>query len=307
MPFKVTMFLSQKNYTSSETHYDVSAGNLTSAQDNAIALCSNRAQLLGSFASIAAVRILDTSLPRIATYLKPGTFATVSLLPQTPAGGPTGDRAYSALMLTLLGKWGGGPTSAVKKLYLTGIPDQVIGDALNNGNSGVLTLGAFGNALYGYLTFLSTVYAFRVKVYAPAQIVQRVLTNSGFPGEIGVQVANQITFTQALSLNFKGFRKVNSAMPGLQGAYYVDPLSPPLLPGASAPWIYYLQNTPLVQTANIKTNGIVAPQLWSYAQYSPAVGSIGTPPLNPLAMQATHRKRGARELAPSGRSRRLVR
>lgn len=307
MPFKVTLFIQQTNYTSSETHYDVSSTTLLSAINNAVALCAARVQILGALSQIAAVRILNTAIPRVATYLAPGSFASTGPFVAGVGGVTTADRAYSALMLTLIGSYSGSALTAIKKLYLTGIPDEVLGDSPFSGSSGVISLGVINAGLQSYLQFLSTLYGFRQKVYTAEQNVQQVLTSAGFPGEVGVQVANQITFTGALSLNFKGFRKVNVGAPGLSGSYYVDPLSPPLLPGAAAPWIYYLQNTPYVQPANIKTRGLCAPQAWQYAQYYPTVSAGGSPPYNPLRVQATHRKRGARELAPSGRSRRLPR
>jgi hypothetical protein len=303
MPYKVTIFIKINNYTVTETHYDVSAASDATAFANATQLCLLRSKFLGYFASIAACRVLNVATPRDATFLALSTFVSRSGFPDD-SGSPTdragtnsSDRAYSALMLGLRGLVNTGPTSpsARKKIYLAGIPDEVIGESDSSGTSGIIDLGAIQSYVIQYILYLSQLYAFRAGSYpgSAGVPVQALVSNAGFPGELGVQFAAPLTFTQGLKIHLSGFRAVNPRQRIPQGNFAVDPLSPAVVAPSVTPSVYYLQNTANILPANAKIRGFGWPLNYQYFIYQNAIKGY----------QATHRKRGARALAPVGRAR----
>lgn len=303
MPYKVTLFIRIRNYTITESHYDVTATTNAQAFANAQQLALLRSAFLGFFANIAAVRFLDVNVPRRAFFLPPGQFVAASGFPDdsTVSIGQQGvlssDRAYSALMVTLSGNYTGvspNPT-AIKKLYIAGVPDEVIGESDTSGNSGIIRLGVIQAVLTQYFNFLAANYAFRAGYYpaSTAAPVQSLVTNPSPPGELGVQFVSTISFLQAPRLHLAGFRAVNPRQRIPQGNYTVDPLSPAIVAPSVLPSVYYLQSSSNILPANVKLRGYGWPQNYQFYKYAAI----------PLAYQATHRKRGARALAPVGRSR----
>jgi hypothetical protein len=289
---KVTLFMEEDSYTWTETHYY--AGGvypLSLAAQNEITFLANaRTDLLGQYATMFDVRAVDVAQPRLASYLDVSQFNRTGAFGQggnymTPA-----DRAYSAILARFFGV---SPT-AIKNAYLAGAPDNIIGEG-GPGN-GLLTLGMWAPYFANYVTALSNGFSFRTLLYTNSQPVVSFIQAAGVQnGNLGVQVAAPFAFPGKQALSFKGFRKVNLRLPGLEGVKKIDSIVPPVAP--STLWTYYVQASVNILESNVLLGGIAAPLLYGFSAYQPPGFESA------VIRRAVERKRGGSAFLPHGKLR----
>lgn len=289
MPVKVTMFMAAEGYSWSESHYYLGGSTFDLASGPALQLCRLRKPLLGDYANLTGCRLSYVPANRQIYDLDPAAFSngggTFDIIP----GGSASDQPFTSLMLNLQN------LAANKNLYLAGIPDGVIqvNPAYPNGYE---PGGDFGLFLAAYMAYLcgnlagSGVWGFRSRIRNPGQIVNAVADQPGFGNNIGVSTAVNAGIAAGQEAYLTGFKRTNTRLPSLAGAYTVVGVVPP---GSGNPnWITVLGDTGNVGEDNFFALGQIAPLQFQYLPYQLY-----------RVVRATHRKRGASYGAPRGRSR----
>lgn len=299
---RVVFFFQGAGATWTESYYFVNGGGYGPAVFAAVKLVAQkRAGFLALPYQIVAIRLSNPAFPRLAIYVPlgqpiPGSFA------YTPATEP--DEFGANYNLVVLTKYFGGTFGHVDNRYHSGVPEGYFDEGpLSAQGLDFTPAGALTVAFASFLFNLVPNWGFRIFNWANQVQVTQVVTNAQFAGEIGLSLPTQLTFLPnvARRVNLKGFQKVNTKQPGLQGYYSVDPNSPGILANA-APYIYYLLKTPLVTQANISKPGFCAAESYLIDMYSTSAANGAGYSI----VRATHRKRGASALAPRGRSRTRV-
>jgi len=290
--------MSCDNYTWTETYY----GNGALGPDliaGVQAVAQARAQLFGEGAQVVRARIILLANPRVAYFVNlDGVNVTAQNLSYLSLF-PYADRPYSSIMVSFISS-----DNKVKRTYLSGVPDGLVGETptVDRGIE-IAILPTWLGRLVQFTTALNSAglgWAWEAPPTPRIQIV--AVGTQPAPGtELSISTNTQLVFPSRQKVIITGYRRVNTRAPGMNGGWYVDPASPGLQVGAVAPFVYYLVGTPLNagQATNRSGVGFVAPlnpQLALFQDGSNVPTSYGVG-------LATHRKRGARALAPVGRSR----
>ena len=291
---RVTMFFSMDQATWSESWWVPAASGYESLlnADGTISPLLNgviqgRVDLLATPAEMTEVRISDPGAPRTSQYVNE------VLIPETtPFGGQdlASDRPYSVVLLQEIAV-----TNEVGRLFMGGVPDTDIGEQ-DNTKRGWRPQSSWFNKLGAYLKkLISLNVAFRHLPYLNALQVQTVVSNGPAGTPLGFTTLAQIPFAPngPFSVAFRGARKVNTRVPGLNGTHKLA-LPLPTAPVANL-WTYYLLTGNPAAATNLQALPIVAPLVYTF----PVLASL-------RVLGATHRKRGATQTAPRGRSRTRV-
>lgn len=289
MPIKVTIFMGSEGYSWSESHYYLGVNDFPSTLGPATSLVTLRNAILGQYAKILGCRMSYVPANRQIFDLDTSTLTGSSILFTTVGGGDNSDQPFTSLMMNIQQLVGN------KNLYLAGIPDGVIQVNPNYPN-GYEPSGDFANQLQGYMNFLcglgvsTPAWGFRSRNKLPGTMVNAVASQPGYNNNIGVSTAVDPGISAGSEANLTGFKRINTRVPGLAGAYEVIAV---IQPGSGNPnWITVLGETGNVQEDNFFKLGVIAPLTFQYLPYH-----------NWRVVRATHRKRGASFGAPRGRSR----
>jgi len=295
---RITFFFSGAGATWTESYYQAGATLTAAVLAQIKELSRTRANMLVAPYTIAAIRVTFVGTPRVAYYLLASQFYSNGNFQYTPATAP--DEYGVNFNTVVLVKFYGSTYGHVDTKYMGGAPEGIFSEGPGSAGGLGTNTTPWSNALSQFMFTLAGQNSFRIFNWGNTYTVTNVLTNIAFPGEIGIQTAFQLVFgLTPPRVNLKGFRKVNVRQAGLNGLYRVDPLSPGLQSGAVAPFTYYLANTVQVNVANILDKGYVSPEAYQYDSY----GFSGPTGSGFSIIRATHRKRGASQLAPRGRSR----
>lgn len=298
MAVKVTMYMEQGKATWSEAHYYIPATNPVDASDAAVALAGFRGACLGRNAYLVALRLSSFPANRVVYDIAFSPLNDTGTWPADPSGGNwSSDQANACLKVRM---WGG---VAAKTLNLAGVPDNVIltGPAYPDGYA----LGVdFDMVFDAYMSYLvaplgSSNWGFRTRLSEfPAQVVGLV-SNALYPQMLGVVVGSALVSVAHPGHNLgvgeevylSGWRRRNTRVPGLEGAYEVLGVLPPAAPPAVQNYTYFLANTGSVDPLNflgLGTVDVLDYMVTPYARWG--ISKAGT------------RKRGGSFGLPVGRS-----
>jgi hypothetical protein len=296
--WKITLFFSMYNSTWTETYY--ASGSISFAQLSTwvIQLGLLRLGLCAKQVSWIATRIVLLSQPRQAIFIGTNNLPTQGTFTLIPGTDPDQDSApaFVAVQVKFFGVHG-----FTTRRYLAGAPEAIVSTQFTGRNIGVL--GLWRNAMNAFLNALSVTFSFRYANQAAKQNVLQVTQPVQAGGNIAVsfpiQMIAQVPGVPN-QLLLRGFRSANTRLFGLGGVYTVDPNSPALLAGATAPYVYYLLNTSRVLATNIIKVGYGSQLTYAYEGFGFSTGPDGT---GYSILSVNHRKRGVSALALRGRSR----
>lgn len=284
MSIRATLLMSAGKYTWSESHYWIGGTTLQGSYNAGAALGSARAALLGQNARLDNVRMSEDGATRRVQYLDPALFDHVSRLPPDMGDDVyTSDRPNSSVLVRFLSPVG------YKLLYLAGIPDgMVVTDPLFP--KGIKILPQWAAVWNTYKGLLAGTWGYRAKQNGPAGIVKFVITNSMYPGKVGVQTDGLISLNSGDTVQLKGFRRENPRSKDLNGIWRVGQVTEPVSP--SPTWTYFLERSSGVDPFNFYKLGTIAKLEYQIVPYGGA-----------LIERAVTRKRGGSFMLPRGRLR----
>jgi hypothetical protein len=272
----VTLIFRGDRASPSESHVDVKSTSVDQAATTALNMVQARAAILGVGASIAAVRITDTTVPGVSNYLDPATYIHDSGNPDQP-GIDTMDFVGTSVRMRCFG------ASAQKNWYVSCPPDNtVVVDASRPGDLDLT--GQFGTFWPKLRAALLASYGFPVKVLTGKLQVQSVVTSAVAPITIGLTTAAQlmkgiVPIGNGDKVYVKGFRRVSTHSPGINGRWKVQLVLAPTVVGGV--WTYYLVGSQYVAQGNIVGLGQISP-----------IDHVGTPYLKIVPVAAGKRSRG---------------
>jgi hypothetical protein len=286
---KVTLFMGAEGYSWSESHYYLGTNDFGSTNGPAVSLAQLRNATLGQYANVLAARMSYVPANRQVFEVDLSQLFGSSQLFTAIPGGDNSDQPFTALMMNLQN------LASNKNLYLAGIPDGVV--VINpNFPNGFEPGGDFANELKGYMNFLTgqgvstPAWGFRSRIKLPGTMVNAVASQPGYNNNIGVSTAVDPGIAAGSEANLTGFKRINTRVPSLAGAYEVIAVIPP---GSGNPnWITVLGETGNVQEDNFFKLGVIAPLTFQYLPYQ-----------SWHVVRVTHRKRGGSFGLPRGRSR----
>ncbi len=287
---KVTMFMQQGKYTWSEAHYLLNYFDFPSALAPAYGMCTLRAKCLGNNAALVGCRLSLAPSNRQVYDLNPQVWPAHGSWPSDPGGGNySSDLAYSALLVKVLG------VTSSKNLYFAGVPDNVI---LTDPSApdGYVQTPSFATPFYNYMVFIASLagntgVGFRSRDKSQDVFSLGLVTNALYPNAIGVQAISALPGIGLHSeVYLSGWRRSNTRIPGLSGAYQVVGYIPAGISGGND--TYFLGETGNVSPTNFLGLGNIGPLLYNY------IGYQGWD-----VRKAVSRKRGGSYGLPRGRSR----
>lgn len=293
---RLTIYLALENFTWTESWWS-NFTNFNDALNTLQPVLNARADMLGSSARILQVRLTNSNAPRQSLYVTNQfsyRYASNYYGPGAPVQAYS-DRPYSCVMMKFTDAQGNN-----KRLYCSGIPDNLVEEG--PGTVDGINTQFTPDWSVPFLAYCAALNAggwgwLRRSYPNPLIPIAALITASGPNGELGIQTAAALNFQGGVyNVMIKGFRRVNTKLPGLGGVYKVDQ-TPPFPPPNTGPFIYYLKGVPASVAQNLSGQGYVGPQVMALSTVLPNTASS-----SPNSYEgATHHKRGGRVILPLGR------
>lgn len=290
MSLKLTVFFGLDNYSWSEAIYLTTGVSPADGVPAAVKYLNARSGLLGTYVTILSARISTFPANRFVADVDPSLYYHSTNYSPPPDNDPTefsSDRAYSSLLLRMTG------APYVKRTYLAGIPDSVIGEGPSFVGGYAGDNSPFTKALKSYFALLgSGAYGFRVRNKVGDVVSVPPLAPVGVqPTLIAVEAPAALPGVIAGSdVYLSGWRRINTKFPGLNGSFRVVQVNPS---SVNLTVSYVLGGTGNVLISNFFSPGKIGPLVYQIQTID--LGSV-------IPVKAVLHKRGGSYGLPHGRS-----
>ena len=294
---RATIYFTIPGFTWSESYY-TALTDYVAADASFSPVAAARGQMLGYGAQIRTIVYHTTTAPRTSYVRQLATPYSSSIYVASGGAASVTTGPWNTVVLV-----GVGAAKQERRGYVGGVPSGFFSEQPGANNAGLnyafvpswptqvgLFVGALAQNGWGWLG----------RNYAAAVPIKNLVTTGGPNGELGIQLGGLLTFPGPITVWIKGYRRLNTKLPGVGGQYRIDQaVAGPFPPPTAGPFIYWLLGVPSAYAANAGGQGevaVVAPSLVPYQNPPSVTGAF-------YLDTATHHKRGVRVLAPLGRSR----
>jgi hypothetical protein len=282
--FKVQLDFRLQTQSWSESYWSRNTTTFAGTVTAATRLANKRSALLGHGASISAVRISTDDTLRFIQYLDTQTFTGEGSFP-----GVVGDPAWSSDQANacIVVRCNGG--SAGKFIYLAGYPDCM--SVISNDNeTGLEVVTQWVTPWAQFRAELVAAWSFRRKANTGTLPVVAFVSNTNFPGLVGLVTAAPIGAVVGSRVQARGFRRTNPNAKDVNGEWQIAGIIPPVAPATQ--YEYFLANSSAIDPTVFSTKGVLEVLAFAYSSIA-----------EPITMERIGtRKRGESLGARRGRS-----